>query len=60
MISAYKNYKYLQEAVVAREAEIVRLGQEASRSRDVDALALQHRCEGQESLILQLTEQVAP
>ena len=42
----------------AREAEIERLGKEAGRSRNLDALALQHRCEGQESLILQLTEQV--
>lgn len=44
--------------MTAREAEIARLGKEAGRSRDVDVLALQHRCEGQENLILQLTERV--
>ena len=48
----------LQECLKVREDEIVRLGKEASRSRNVDALALQHRCEAQECLILQLTEQV--
>lgn len=48
----------LQEGLKVREDEIVRLGKEASRSRNVDALALQHRCEAQECLILQLTEQV--
>ena len=43
-----------------REAEIVRLGEEAARrGGNVDAMALQHRCGGQEGLILQLTEQVA-
>ena len=42
-----------------REAEIVRLGEEATRrGANADAMALQHRCEAQESLILQLTEQV--
>ena len=42
-----------------REAEIVRLGEEAARrGANADAMALQHRCEAQESLILQLTEQV--
>ena len=40
------------------EAEIFRLGEECGRSRNVDAMALQHRCDGQEGLILQLTEQV--
>ncbi len=48
----------MQEAVKAREAEILRLGQEAGKSRNLDALAFQQRCEGQETLILQLTEQV--
>lgn len=52
------NWLSLQEGLIVREDEIVRLGKEASRSRDVDALALQHRCEAQECLILQLTEQV--
>ena len=46
--------------MAAREAEIVRLGKDVGGSRDVDCLALQHRCEGQENLILQLTEQVHP
>ncbi len=46
--------------MTAREAEIIRLGREAGQNRNVDELALQHRCEGQESLILQLTEQVSP
>ena len=43
-----------------REAEIVRLGEDAARrGANPDAMALQHRCEAQEGLILQLTEQVA-
>ena len=42
-----------------REAEIARLGEEAARrGANADAMALQHRCEAQEGLILQLTEQV--
>ena len=42
-----------------REAEIARLGEEAARrGASADAMALQHRCEAQEGLILQLTEQV--
>ncbi|CAL5228386.1 g11509 [Coccomyxa viridis] len=56
--SARQDVEQLQEAVTAREAEIIRLGREAGQNRNVDELALQHRCEGQESLILQLTEQV--
>ena len=48
----------MQEAVKAREREVLRLGQEAGKSRNLDALAFQQRCEGQEALILQLTEQV--
>ena len=43
-----------------REAEIARLGEEAARrGANADAVALQHRCEAQEGLILRLTEQVA-
>ncbi len=49
---------YLQEGLKVREDEIARLGKEASRGKNVDALALQHRCEAQECLILQLSEQV--
>ena len=56
--TAFDSLGCLQDAVTAREAEITRLWKEAGRSRDVDAMALQHRCQGQESLILQLTEQV--
>ncbi len=48
----------MQEAVKAREREVLRLGQEAGKSRNLDALAFQQRCEGQEALILQLTDQV--
>ena len=49
----------MQVAMEMREAEMVRLGEEAARrGGNVDAMALQHRCSAQEGLILQLTEQV--
>jgi hypothetical protein len=44
--------------VARREEEIARLGAQAAQGKDIDTAALQYRSEAQESIILQLNEQV--
>ena len=48
----------VQAALRRRDSEIGRLGAQVERGRDVDGLVMHHRNETNESIILQLNQQV--